>query len=208
MTTPSKRGATPIKSLDSPSAASPHTTRQFQHFQALQQGDGAAVTALIDANYADLKQMASSRLRNKSPLLTFTPQDLLHEAVARLLHLAPDIENKAHFLAIMSLSMRNIMVETLRARLSDKRHGDRVTYTENNIGGSGEVEVIDILALDSALNTLATVDARASEVLHLTYFAGLNQAAIAETLNIALPTVTRDIRFGRAWIQRAMTSEN
>ncbi len=170
-------------------------------------GNGAAFSSLIDATYLNLKEMAAGRLRassGDSPLVTLTTHELLNEAVIRVMASPLDIKNRGHFFATMSLLMRSIIVDFARAKLADKRNGGRanVTFTES---GEGEESLIfDILALDSSLEKLAKTDPRSSNVLHLTYFAGMNPEDIASLLKVSKPTVERDLRFARAWLQHDM----
>ncbi len=172
------------------------------YLDAWRQGDGAAFESLIEGTYRQLKQMAEGRLHSDNALVTLQPQELLHEAVARIMQSPPDLKNRSHFFATMSLLMRSIIVDYARARLADKRGGGNanVTFTESRMGE--ETMVMDIIALDQALERLAGVDARGSNILHLTYFAGMKQGEIAELLAISLPTVERDLRFARAWLHR------
>jgi RNA polymerase sigma factor (TIGR02999 family) len=169
-------------------------------------GDGAAFSSLIEATYVQLKQMAAGRLKSDNQLLTITTQELLHEAVARVMVSPPDLKNRGHFFATMSLLMRSIIVDFARAKLADKRGGGQanVTFTESRM--NHESVVIDIITLDSALVRLAAIDPRGSNVLHLTYFAGMSKTDIAELLSISVPTIERDLRFARAWLEREMSA--
>ena len=169
-------------------------------------GDGAAFSSVIEATYLQLKEMAAGRLKSDNQLLTITPQELLHEAVARVMESPPDLKNRGHFFATMSLLMRSIIVDFARARLTDKRGGGlaNITYTDSLI--NQQSVVFDIITLDSALVRLAKIDPRGSNVLHLTYFAGMNKTEVAALLSISGPTIERDLRFARAWLEREMSA--
>ena len=175
---------------------------------AWRKGDGAAFDSLIEATYAQLQTMAAGRLRGDNALVTLTPQDLLHEAVTKVMASPPDLNNRAHFFATMSLLMRSIIVDCARAKLTDKRGNGlgHITFTESRMNGMGNEAIeIDILALDAALHRLAETDPRSSNVLHLTYFAGMKQDDIAQLIGVSLPTIERDLRFARAWLQHELT---
>ncbi len=169
-------------------------------------GDGKAFAAVIEATYDELRQMAAQRIARApdargSP--TFSSCDLLNEAVARVLKSQPDLGNRAHYFAVVSLTMRAILVDHARARSADKRGGGlRVTLTD---GAAIEADAFDLLALDQALARLAAIDARGSEILHLKYFAGLQQDEIAAVLRVSTKTVERDLRFARAWLQEVLS---
>lgn len=169
-------------------------------------GDGAGFSALIEATYAQLNEMAKGRLGGENALLTIAPQELLNEAVARVMQAPPEFKNRGHFFATMSLLMRSIIVDLARAKLTEKRGGGvaNVTFTESLVGEQS-IEY-NIIALDAALQRLAETDPRSSNVLHLTYFAGMKQTEIAELLDVAVTTIERDLRFARALLQRAMAN--
>lgn len=171
--------------------------------QAWQGGDGQAFAELIRASHAQLQRMAADRMRHGGPL-TLTPQEVLHEAVASLLERPAPLRSRAHFFATMSLKMRAIIVDHARARVADKRGGHAVQVTLNEASAGSEGDVFDLLALDEALQRLALEDRRGSEILHLSYFAGLEQAEIAQLLGISLRTVEREMRFLRAWLQEQL----
>jgi RNA polymerase sigma factor (sigma-70 family) len=64
----------------------------------------------------------------------------------------------------------------------------------------------EVLALDEALSELAKTDKRKSEVVELRYFGGLSIDETAEILKITPTTVSRDWRWAKAWLYKAVTS--
>ncbi len=66
----------------------------------------------------------------------------------------------------------------------------------------------ELLALDEALERLATFDARKAHVVELRYFGGLTMEEIADVLKIHVNTVTRDWTAARAWLLAALTEGN
>ena len=58
----------------------------------------------------------------------------------------------------------------------------------------------DVLAIDDALTALEAVDARASKVVELRFFAGLLEVEAADALGISITTLKRDWAFARAWL--------
>ena len=65
----------------------------------------------------------------------------------------------------------------------------------------------ELLALDEALDRLATVDSRASEVVKLCFFVGLTQAQAAHELGISRSTAERLWSFARAWLFQEMKKQ-
>jgi len=171
---------------------------------AWQHGDGAAFAQLFDQVYDQLKRIAAQRLREVGGDSTLAPTELLHEAVLRIADAPKDWHNRAHFFASMSLYIRAVLVDHARARAAEKRGGRNlhVTLTGANLGVDSNIA--DLLALDQALNKLEALDARSAEVLHLTYFAGLEREQIADVLKVSVATVDRELRFSRSWLNANM----
>lgn len=171
--------------------------------QAWQQGDLSALERLIGHVHGELMRMAASRLRS-SDGGTLSRGDLLNAALLRLIESPPAWEGRSHFFATVSLTMRSVLVDHARARLSSKRGGDaeRVTWTLSSVGE--ESMAADLLTLDALLHQLERDDPRAAQILQMTYFAGLQRQDIATVLDVSLATVDRDLRFARAWLTRQL----
>ena len=148
--------------------------------------------------------VAAQRLREVGANATLTPTELLHEAVLRAVEAPMNFKNRAHFFATMSLMIRSTLVDHARARAAQKRGGDvlRITLTQADVGE--ESIIVDILALDQALLKLEVLDARSSEVLHLTYFAGFDRQQIVDVLQLSMATVDRELKFARAWLSKEL----
>ncbi len=171
--------------------------------QSWQNGNGKAFAQLFQRVYDQLKQIAAQRLREGSGN-SLSPTELLHEAVLRVMDAPMDWQNRAHFFATVSLHIRATLVDHARARLAQKRGGGNVRVTLSRVEPGEESEIADLLALDQALNNLAELDPRGSEILHLTYFAGLDRLQIVDVLGVSLSTVDRELRFARAWLAKVM----
>jgi RNA polymerase sigma factor (sigma-70 family) len=116
---------------------------------------------------------------------------------------APGTKNwrsRAHFFANVSLHMRSVLVDRARARNAEKRGSGAIHVTLSSVEYTEESMVTELIALDELLNALKKMDARAAEILHLTYFAGLSREEIAEVLELSITTVDRELRFARAWL--------
>lgn len=166
-------------------------------------GDGKAFEQVIETTLAELHRMAVSRMRQGRDL-TLSPTELLHESVARLLEGDVNFRNRAHFFGVVSLHMRSILVDHARARVADKRGGGAVHVTLTEAQAGEESMALELLALDEALAELEAEDARAAQILHLTYFAGLARDAIAEVIGVSIPTIDRELRFARSWLAQRL----
>jgi RNA polymerase sigma factor (TIGR02999 family) len=171
-----------------------------QWLQSWQQGNADAFASVFEQAYAELRQIAAMRIARVAGDATLTPTELLHEAVLRVLGRDVTWQNRAHFFASMSVYMRAVLVDHARARFSDKRGAGAVHITLEGAERGEESSIIDLLALDQALNQLEQHDARSSAVLHLTLFAGLARHDIAEVLNVSVQIVDRELRFAKSWL--------
>lgn len=171
---------------------------------AWRQGDGAAFSQLFDQVYAQLKKISAQRLREVGSDSTLSPTELLHEAILRISDAPAEWKNRAHFFASMSLIIRATLVDHARARAAQKRGGNHLHITLTGASVGEESQIADLLSLDQALNALEKIDERGSQILHLTYFAGLTREDIAGVLKISIATVDRELRFARAWLHTTL----
>jgi RNA polymerase sigma factor (TIGR02999 family) len=166
---------------------------------AWQHGDADAFARVVQAVHAQLLRMAASRLQGHDAG-TLAQGDVVNEAMLRLMQAPGAYKDRAHFFATVSTTMRSVLRDHARARLADKRGGDRVQVTLSSLAVGEESMAADLLTLDRLLDTLARNDQRAAQVMELTYFIGLQRQEIAELLAISVPTVDRELRFSRAWL--------
>jgi RNA polymerase sigma-70 factor (ECF subfamily) len=172
--------------------------------QAWRQGDQAAFDEVAPVIYAELRKIAASHLRAERPDHTFSPTDLISEAYLKLAHGgALEFNDRAHFFAIASRNMRQILVDYARKRCRGKRGGgERPLDLDETIVATAHP--FELIALDEALEALAKLDARKAQIVELHYFGGLAQEEIAAVCNVHVNTVARDLRFSEAWLRREL----
>ncbi len=165
-------------------------------------GDAEALTKLMPLVYEELRRVASRHLRAERAEHTLQTTALIHEAYLRLVdRAAPPADSHAHFVALTSNLMRQILVDHARHRLAQKRDGGcRVTLSEDIAGAAPEA--LNVLAVDEALNRLAEFDAQQARVVELRYFGGLSIAETSVALGVSPATVKRDWATARAWLHR------
>ena len=156
--------------------------------------------------YDDLRRIAANRLRGERAGHTLQATVLVNEAFVRLSEGKLAFQDRAHFFAIAARMMRRILTDYGRARNSAKRGGkmSHLTLQEDRMGGAASV---DITELDTALDKLATHDARKSDILVLHYFGGMTYEETAEALDISPATVDRDLRFAKAWLAHELRDD-
>ena len=96
--------------------------------------------------------------------------------------------------------IRHILVDHARKRRSTKRGGDALRVPLDEVLLEVETGGIEVVALDTALRSLAEIDGRKSQVVELRYFGGLNLEETAEILEVSVETAKRDWKMARAWL--------
>ena len=85
-------------------------------------GDAAALEPLLARVYRELRRIARHRLRRERAGHTLAATELVHEAFLKLVPLERvDWRNRAHFYAIASRAMRNVLVDHAVRRGAAKR---------------------------------------------------------------------------------------
>lgn len=171
---------------------------------AHQQGDASALERVWPLVYEDLRTMAKRQLRSGAPA-TLNATALVHEAYLRL---AADErlswQNRGHFLGIAARCMRRVVVDTARARRAAKRGGRQVSSGLNPDAVGLESQADLILALDTALDSVAAFNQRMARVAEYRLFGGLTDAETAQALDMSVRTVQRDWHRARAWLQQQL----
>jgi RNA polymerase sigma factor (TIGR02999 family) len=167
-------------------------------------GDQGALEALVPLVYKELRDIARRHLQRERPGHTLQSAALVHEAYLRLIDQRPfDTENRAHFLAVASRLMRQILVDYARSHGAAKRGADRRVELDASLV-LPQVRNTDVVALDDALNGLAKLDEQQGRIVELRFFGGLATEEIAQVLGISPSTVKRDWNVAKAWLTRQM----
>jgi len=167
-------------------------------------GDQEALEALVPLVYKELRDIARRHLQRERPGHTLQSAALVHEAYLRLLDQRPfDTDNRAHFLAVASRLMRQILVDHARTHGAAKRGADRRVELDTSLV-LPQVRGTDVVALDDALKDLANLDEQQGRIVELRFFGGLSTEEIADVLGISPSTVKRDWNMAKAWLTRQM----
>ena len=166
--------------------------------------------SLMPQVYDELRRLAANYLRHERPGQTLQATALVHEAFLRLSkEKNQPWKNRTHFLAIAALSMRQILVQRARARNAEKRGGgaEKIELDESVIADHAATGGVDVLALDSALEKLAALDAQQAKIVELRYFGGMTVEEVAEALDISPATVKRHWTVARAWLHKELSGD-
>ena len=176
----------------------------------IKSGDPSVAEQLLPLVYDELRRLAAAKLASEKPGQTLQATALVHEAFLRLVvapQHTPDPaprhwEGRGHFFAAAAEAMRRILVENAR-RKGRTKHGGELTRMEFTDIPMVATEIReDLIALDSALDRLKSVNPQAAAVVHLRYFAGLGLGDVAEMLDISPRTAGRLWAYARAWLHQ------
>jgi len=170
-------------------------------------GDSGALDRLTPVVYNELRRLARHYMRGERPGHSLQATALVHEAYTRLVdYKQMQWQDRAHFFAVSAQVMRRILVE--HARRHNIKRGGRIRHVALDetaiIGGGADP---DLVALDDAMNALATIDPRKVKVVEMRFFGGLSVEETAEVLEVSTVTVKRDWKAARIWLYRELSRE-
>ena len=165
-------------------------------------GDEGALQSLVPLVYKELRRQARRYLQKERPDHTLQGTALVHEAYLRLCNQQPtQFVNREHFFAIAAQLMRLILFHHARRRGTANRGGGHKLVLDE-VAEPPKMETVDLVVLDKALQELAQLDARQSQIVELRFFAGLSIAEVARLLHISPATVKRDCVMARIWLHQ------
>ena len=171
-------------------------------------GDQAALDSLMPLVYEELRRLARRYMRRERVGHTLQTTALINEAYLRLIEQQRvQWHNRAHFFAISAQLMRRILVDHARSHTRAKRGGGVLKLSLDEAVVPSQKRAAELVALDDALQRLATIDLRKSQVVELRFFGGLSVEETAEVLKVTPMTVTRDWKTAKAWLHREMSNE-
>ena len=171
-------------------------------------GDEGALEKLFPLVQPELHRLAHHYMSRERAGHTLQTTAILNEAYLRLVdNTKPLWQNRNHFVAAAAQLMRRIMVDHARERHTIKRGGGALKVTLDEAAFVTEARSDELLALDEALEELAGLDPRKSQIVELRYFGGLTIEETAEFLNLSQRTVEREWTMAKAWLYRALRGE-
>jgi len=174
--------------------------------QAWRLGDESALEKLTPQVYRELHRAAKGCMRNERNGHILQTTALINELYLRLTDLKEiDWQNRAHFFALCARQMRRILTDQARARRSHKRGSGVQPISLDAAPLVSAQTQPELLEVDGALNALAKVDLRKSQVVELRFFGGLSVEETAEVLKVSPDTVVRDWKLAKAWLLRELS---
>ncbi len=169
-------------------------------------GDEAAFDALMSLVHGELRQMAHRYMRHERPGHTLQTTALVNEAYLRLVdQKRVQWQDRAHFFAVAAQAMRRILIDHARKHRYAKRGGGARAISLENAAVMSNERAADLVALDEALNSLASIDSQQSRVVELRFFGGLTIEETAEVLKLSVDKVKSEWATAKAWLFREMS---
>jgi RNA polymerase sigma-70 factor, ECF subfamily len=169
-------------------------------------GDEQALTKIMELVYADLHRAAHRYMAGERPSHTLQTTALIHEAYLRLAGFQQvNWQDRAHFLAVCARVMRRVLVDSARSRGYQKRGAAASHLSLDEAMVLSAEPDPNLVAVDDALQRLATIDARKSQVVELRFFGGLSVEETAAALSVSPETVMRDWKLAKVWLLREIS---
>ena len=168
-------------------------------------GDHAAFDQLVPLVHEELRRIARQQMGRERGGHTLQPTALVNEAYLRLIDVKRiQWQDRQHFFAMAARVMRRVLVDAARARRFHKRGGGAPMASMDDALAVSKVPDRDLVELDDALNALAAVDPRKSQVVEMRYFGGFSAEETADALQVSPGTVMRDWRLAKVWLLREL----
>jgi RNA polymerase sigma-70 factor (ECF subfamily) len=166
-------------------------------------GDHSALDRLIPLVEGELRRLAKHHMRRESPAHTLQTTALVNEVYLKLVDQThARWHNRAHFFAIAAQIMRRILIDYARRNQRVKRGGRAADLPLEEAAVMTPEKSAELLALDEALDRLATVDPLKARVVELRHFGGLSVKETAEVLKISEVTVIRHWGLAKSWLRK------
>ena len=176
-----------------------HTTSLLKRMEA---GDADAAGELLPLVYGELRGLALGYMAGERMEHTLQPTALIHEAWMRMVaDKNPDFANRAHFVGVAARAMRRILIDHARKRKALKRGSGAQRLPFDDALDAFEERAPDLLALESALERLETMDPELARIVELRFFAGATNEETAQSLDVSTRTVERGWKTAQAFLR-------
>jgi RNA polymerase sigma factor (TIGR02999 family) len=168
-------------------------------------GDQHAFDRLLAMVYDTLKGIARRQLSMRRRGSALSTTELVHEAYFKLAGRGgQQWQDRVHFCGIAANAMRQVLVDHARHNNAAKRGGgaDPITLTAGH--DVAAPNVVDVLALDQALDRLGERNERLRRVVEYLFFGGMTQEEVAEVLGVSTRTVERDWLKAKLFLHREL----
>lgn len=181
--------------------STPSAPNVTELLSAWNDGDETALDRLIPAIYVELRRLAHHYMLQEKQGHTLQTTALINEAYLCLINQNKTRwQNRSHFFAIAARLMRRILVDHARSHRCEKRGKNVRPVVLDEASLLCDERAAELIALDDALNSLASIDPRKNQIVELRYFGGLENQEVAEFLGVSVTTVKREWNLAKAWL--------
>ena len=179
-----------------------------QRLGAQESGHTQAADELMPMVYEELRRLAAYKMANEGAGHTLQPTALVHEAWIKLAGSnRQQWQGRTHFFGAASEAMRRILIDQARRKAAQKR-GERAPIEELHESRiEWKAPAPEVLAINEALDELASEEPVTAQVVKLKYFVGMTLPEIATALEVSLSTVERHWSYARAWLRMAVRGQ-
>lgn len=181
----------------------------LQLLAAVRSGDAESLDRLFQLVYDELRRLAATVRRGRAGE-TLNATALVHEAYVKLAATSVlEVHDRAHFFRIAARAMRQVLRDAAAHRSAAKRGGGQPLVTlDNAIAADQSLTPDELLELDRALTALGERNPRQLAIVECHLLTGLTLEETAEAVSTSVATVSRDLRFARAWLSRRLRGGN
>lgn len=167
--------------------------------------DATGRDGVSDEVYEELRRVAGLYFRGEREDHTLQPTALVHKAFVKLAQ-GEDVpwRDEAHFRAVAARAMRQVLVDHARRHRAEMRGGGWHRVTISATPAPDQLDAVDLIALEDALEELGRFDERKCRVVELRFFGGLTAEQAAGVLGIARKTAEADWYMARAWLKKRL----
>lgn len=174
--------------------------------------DPAARSDLMERIHEDLLRIARAELSRHRRGETLNTRALVNEAYLKLFagQQPAGCVSSHHFYATAAKAMRQVVIDYARMRLADRRGAGAVHVGLDDLEGDSlavDSQAEKLVAIDRALARLGERDSRLAQVMEMRFFAGMEVEEVAQALDVSVPTVIRDTRTAKAFLQRELDAD-
>lgn len=176
-------------------------TNITQLLQEARTGKKKAIDLLYPEVYNQLRNIAERQLAFEAEDHTLQKTSLVHELYLKLIDQGEvEWEDRAHFFAIASGCMRQILVDYARKKSAEKRGGKHtgITLDEDRLNVDQHAE--ELIEMNDLIDKLSQYNERRSKVVEMRFFGGMTIPEISEVLNVNSRTVDRDWAKAKTWL--------
>jgi RNA polymerase sigma factor (TIGR02999 family) len=158
--------------------------------------------------YADLLKLARSELSRHRRGETLNTRALVNEAYLKLFGAsAGPYSNRQHFFGAAGRAMRQVIVDYARSRLAERRGCGAEHVSIDHLDAQAlpiDSQAECLVAIDAGLSKLSELDPRLAQIVELRFFAGMEVDELAELLGVSVPTIVRETRTAKAFLQKEL----